>query len=78
MASVSPLQPATRKPRGTETAFDVSPGVAEPTVMLYSPFSKKFAMTGWRLGCAAAPIEVAQMITKINTNEESCMIGSAS
>ena len=45
--------------------------MAERTVILYT-FSKKFAMTGWRLGCAAAPVPVAEQIAKLNTNDESC------
>ena len=56
---------------GESTSIAALPGMAERTVILYT-FSKKFAMTGWRLGCAAAPTEVAQMIAKINTNDESC------
>ncbi|NQV30819.1 MAG: aminotransferase class I/II-fold pyridoxal phosphate-dependent enzyme [Candidatus Marinimicrobia bacterium] len=47
------------------------PGMAERTVILYT-FSKKFAMTGWRLGCAAGPKEVIEAISKFNTNQESC------
>lgn len=56
---------------GTSTSIASLPGMAERTVILYT-FSKKFAMTGWRLGCAAAPVEVAEMIAKLNTNDESC------
>jgi aspartate/methionine/tyrosine aminotransferase len=56
---------------GTSTSIAALPGMAERTVILYT-FSKKFAMTGWRLGCAAAPARVAEMITKLNTNDESC------
>ena len=40
--------------------------------MILYTFSKKFAMTGWRLGCAAAPVPVAEQIAKLNTNDESC------
>ena len=47
------------------------PGMLERTVILYT-FSKKFAMTGWRLGAAIAPNELATMIAKLNTNDESC------
>ena len=47
------------------------PGMLERTVILYT-FSKKFAMTGWRLGAAVAPLEIATMIAKLNTNDESC------
>lgn len=56
---------------GTSTSIASLPGMAERTVILYT-FSKKFAMTGWRLGCAVAPVEIAQQIAKINTNDESC------
>lgn len=56
---------------GESTSIAALAGMAERTVILYT-FSKKFAMTGWRLGCAAAPAEVAAMISKINTNDESC------
>jgi aspartate/methionine/tyrosine aminotransferase len=47
------------------------PGMLERTVILYT-FSKKFAMTGWRLGAAIAPLELANNIAKLNTNDESC------
>lgn len=56
---------------GTSTSIASLPGMAERTVILYT-FSKKFAMTGWRLGCAVAPVPVADQIAKINTNDESC------
>jgi len=47
------------------------PGMAERTVILYT-FSKKFAMTGWRLGAAVGPAEFIAHISKINVNDESC------
>jgi aspartate/methionine/tyrosine aminotransferase len=47
------------------------PGMAERTVILYT-FSKKFAMTGWRLGAAIGPPEVVSVIATINVNQESC------
>ncbi|HZL64845.1 MAG TPA: aminotransferase class I/II-fold pyridoxal phosphate-dependent enzyme [Thermoleophilia bacterium] len=47
------------------------PGMAERTVVLYT-FSKKFAMTGWRLGAAIGPTEIAEVIAKLNVNDESC------
>jgi aspartate/methionine/tyrosine aminotransferase len=56
---------------GTSTSVASLPGMAERTVILYT-FSKKFAMTGWRLGCAVAPTNVADQIAKLNTNDESC------
>jgi len=47
------------------------PGLAERTVILYT-FSKKFAMTGWRLGAAVGPAKFIEYISKINVNDESC------
>ncbi len=47
------------------------PGMQERTVVLYT-FSKKFAMTGWRLGGAIGPKELASVIATINVNQESC------
>ena len=47
------------------------PGMRERTVILYT-FSKKFAMTGWRLGAAIGPDDLIAQITKLNTNDESC------
>jgi aspartate/methionine/tyrosine aminotransferase len=47
------------------------PGMKDRTVILYT-FSKKFAMTGWRLGAAVAPVGIAESIAKLNTNDESC------
>jgi aspartate/methionine/tyrosine aminotransferase len=47
------------------------PGMAERTVILYT-FSKKFAMSGWRLGATVAPVEIAEIIAKLNVNDESC------
>jgi len=56
---------------GESTSIAALPGMQERTVILYT-FSKKFAMTGWRLGAAIAPVEVAEQIAKLNTNDESC------
>jgi aspartate/methionine/tyrosine aminotransferase len=47
------------------------PGMEERCVLLYT-FSKKFAMTGWRLGATIAPKEIAAVITRLNVNDESC------
>jgi aspartate/methionine/tyrosine aminotransferase len=43
----------------------------ERTIILYT-FSKKFAMTGWRLGAAIGPEKLVQVISKLNINAESC------
>lgn len=56
---------------GTSTSIASLPGMAERTVILYS-FSKKFAMTGWRLGAAVGPVPTIEAIVKLNTNDESC------
>ena len=47
------------------------PGMLERTVILMS-FSKRYAMTGWRLGGALGPKEVIDVINKLNVNQESC------
>ena len=56
---------------GTSKSIASLPGMLERTVILYT-FSKKFAITGWRLGAAIAPTELANQIAKLNTNDESC------
>ena len=40
-------------------------------VLLYT-FSKKFAMTGWRLGAAIGPADIIEKISQLNVNIESC------
>ena len=47
------------------------PGMKERTVILYT-FSKKFAMTGWRVGASIGPDEVIKQIARFNINDESC------
>ena len=56
---------------GRSKSFVEQPGMAERTVVLYT-FSKKFAMTGWRLGASVGPTEIVDVIAKINVNDESC------
>ncbi|RBP64133.1 aspartate/methionine/tyrosine aminotransferase [Brevibacterium sanguinis] len=56
---------------GVSSSIASLPGMAERTVILYT-FSKKFAMTGSRLGCAVAPTEIAEVLSTLNTNDESC------
>jgi len=46
-------------------------GMAERCLILYT-FSKKFAMTGWRLGAGIGPKELVDVIAKLNVNHESC------
>ncbi len=47
------------------------PGMEERCVLLYT-FSKKFAMTGWRLGATIGPKEIIDVVAKLNVNDESC------
>jgi aspartate/methionine/tyrosine aminotransferase len=56
---------------GSSTSIASLPGMQERTCILYT-FSKKFAMTGWRLGAAIAPEALSAVIAKLNTNDESC------
>jgi aspartate/methionine/tyrosine aminotransferase len=56
---------------GKSKSFASLPDMAERCVILYT-FSKKFAMTGWRLGAAIGPQEIIDVIAKLNVNDESC------
>ncbi|WP_298752236.1 aminotransferase class I/II-fold pyridoxal phosphate-dependent enzyme [uncultured Serinicoccus sp.] len=56
---------------GTSTSIASLPGMRERTCILYT-FSKKFAMTGSRLGCAVAPPPMGKVFSTMNTNDESC------
>jgi aspartate aminotransferase len=48
------------------------PGMAERTVII-DGFSKSFAMTGWRLGYAVAPPEVAAALALMAVNSYTCV-----
>ncbi len=56
---------------GRSVSFASLEGMAERSVLLYT-FSKKFAMTGWRLGAAIGPRAVIEVIARLNVNDESC------
>ncbi|HKK19462.1 MAG TPA: aminotransferase class I/II-fold pyridoxal phosphate-dependent enzyme [Opitutales bacterium] len=56
---------------GKSTSLASFEGMQERSVILYT-FSKKYAMTGWRLGASIGPKEVIDMIAKLNVNDESC------
>jgi aspartate/methionine/tyrosine aminotransferase len=56
---------------GKSASLAAIPGMQERSVILYT-FSKKFAMTGWRLGAAIGPKSVIDVIAKLNVNDESC------
>lgn len=47
------------------TCFPSLPGMKERTILL-SGFSKTYAMTGWRLGYAAGPVELIAAMSKIH------------
>jgi aminotransferase len=50
---------------GEHTCFASLPGAKENTILL-GGFSKAYAMTGWRIGYAAAPREIIAAMTKIH------------
>jgi aspartate/methionine/tyrosine aminotransferase len=56
---------------GTTGYIVAVPGMQERTVTLYT-FSKKYAMTGWRLGAAVGPEPIIKAISQLNVNDESC------
>lgn len=56
---------------GKSTSLVSFEGMPERSVILYT-FSKKYAMTGWRLGASIGPKEVIDAIAKLNVNDESC------
>ncbi len=50
------------------------PGMKERTIIIEG-FSKTYAMTGWRLGYGVMPKELAEHITKLMVNSNSCTAG---
>lgn len=56
---------------GESNSLISEPGMIERSVILYT-FSKRFAMTGWRLGAAFGPKKIIDVIGKLNVNDESC------
>ena len=56
---------------GRSRSFAALPDMAERCVILYT-FSKRFAMTGWRLGATIGPKNVIDVIIRLNVNDESC------
>lgn len=56
---------------GSSSSISSIDGMKDRTVILYT-FSKKYAMTGWRLGGGIAPLEIAKVFSTMNTNNESC------
>jgi aspartate aminotransferase len=56
---------------GTHLSIASLPGMKERTILL-DGHSKTFAMTGWRLGFAAMPVELAERLSQLITNSVSC------
>jgi aspartate/methionine/tyrosine aminotransferase len=43
-----------------------------PRTIILDGFSKTYAMTGWRLGYGVMPVVLAEQVTKLMTNSNSC------
>jgi len=56
---------------GEHVSIATFPGMKERTIIL-DGFSKTYAMTGWRLGYGAMPVEFAEVVTKLMVNSNSC------
>lgn len=56
---------------GESVSIIREPGMIERSVILHT-FSKKYAMTGWRVGAALGPRSIIDVIAKLNVNDESC------
>lgn len=59
---------------GSHESITTRPGMLERTVIL-DGFSKTFAMTGWRLGFGVMPEALAQQVTRLAINCNSCVPG---
>ena len=56
---------------GTHQSILSLPGMKEKTILI-DGHSKTYAMTGWRLGYGVAPREIADKITQLTINSNSC------
>ena len=56
---------------GTHQSIISLPGMKEKTILI-DGHSKTYAMTGWRLGYGVAPREIADKITQLTINSNSC------
>lgn len=56
---------------GTHQSILSLPGMKEKTILI-DGHSKTYAMTGWRLGYGVAPTEIADKITQLTINSNSC------
>lgn len=57
--------------KGEHTSIASLPGMKERTIIL-DGMSKTYAMTGWRLGYGVMPAKIAEAVTQLVTNDESC------
>ncbi len=53
------------------SSIAAEPGMAEKTIIL-DGFSKTYAMTGWRLGYGVMPAYLAEAVSKLMVNSNSC------
>jgi len=56
---------------GEHVSIATFPGMKERTIIL-DGFSKTYAMTGWRLGYGVMPEFLADQVTRLQTNSNSC------
>jgi aspartate/methionine/tyrosine aminotransferase len=56
---------------GKHVSISSLPGM-QPHTILLDGFSKTYAMTGWRLGYGVMPTQLAEQITKLMVNSNSC------
>lgn len=56
---------------GEHVSITAIPGMQERTILL-DGHSKTYAMTGWRLGYGVMPVELAEHVTRLQTNAVSC------
>ena len=54
--------------------LQVAPDLKERTIIIHG-LAKNFAMTGWRVGFAAAPQEIASVLTKLQSQSSTCLPG---
>ena len=56
---------------GEFVSFYAQPGMHAQSILL-DGFSKTFAMTGWRLGYGVMPVDLAEHVTRLMVNSNSC------
>ncbi len=56
---------------GEFVSFYAQPGMHQRAILL-DGFSKSYAMTGWRLGYGVMPAELAEHVTRLMVNSNSC------